>query len=122
MRTLTLLLLLISAAAAERSLPFGIHPCFEPKWCAPGRFGEFTSSEFSFLLNVTAGDAVRHAFTSLFQFGTFARHPDLRVIVLETGAGWMGHWIDRMDAVYHSPQGLPVRGLLPELPSHYFHE
>jgi predicted TIM-barrel fold metal-dependent hydrolase len=110
----------VFAAAAERSLPFGIHPCFEPKWCAPGRFGEFTSSEFSFLLNVTAGDAVRHAFTSLFQFGTFARHPDLRVIVLETGAGWMGHWIDRMDAVYHSPQGLPVRGLLPELPSHYF--
>jgi predicted TIM-barrel fold metal-dependent hydrolase len=110
----------VFAAAAELGLPFGIHPTFEPKWAAPGRFGEMTSFQYSFFLNVTAGDAVRHAFTSLFQFGVLARHPELRVVVLECGASWIGYWLDRMDAVWAAPQGIPVRRLLPETPSHYF--
>ena len=108
------------AAAAELQLPVGIHPCFEPRWAAPGRFGRMTSAQFAFFLNVTAGDAVRHAFTSFFQFGTFEKFPDLRVVVLESGASWIGYWIDRMDAIYSSPQGIPVRQLAPELPSTYF--
>jgi predicted TIM-barrel fold metal-dependent hydrolase len=110
----------VFAAAEELGLPFGIHPSFEPKWAAPGRFGEFTSSRYAFFNNVTAGDAVRHAFTSLFQFGVFARFPGLKVVVLESGASWIGYWLDRMDAVYASPQGHFVREALPEPPSHYF--
>ena len=110
----------VFAAAQELGLPLGIHPCFEPKWCAPGRFGEYTSSKYSFFINVTAPDAVRHAFTSLFQYGVFATFPELRVVVLESGAGWIGYWLDRMDAVYGSPQGKLVRERLPEPPSAYF--
>jgi predicted TIM-barrel fold metal-dependent hydrolase len=110
----------VFAAAQELGLPFGIHPSFEPKWAASGRFGEFTSSRYSFFLNVVAPDAVRHAFTSLFQFGVFEKFPELRVIVLESGASWIGYWLDRMDAVYASPQGAVVRQVLPEKPSFYF--
>jgi len=110
----------VFAAAQERGLPLGIHPSFEPKWCAPGRFGEYTSSKYSFFINVTAPDAVRHAFTSLFQYGVFAAFPELRVVVLESGAGWIGYWLDRMDAVYGSPQGRLVRERLPEPPSAWF--
>ncbi len=110
----------VFAAAEELGLPFGIHPCFEPKWAAPGRFGEFTSARYSWFLNVTAGDAVRAALTSLFQFGVPARFPKLRVVVLEAGASWIGYWLDRMDAVYAAPQGLSIRAGLPEPPSHYF--
>ena len=110
----------VFAAAAELGLPLGIHPSFEPRWAAPGRFGDYTSAQFSFFLNVVAPDAVRHAFTSLFQYGVFARLPELRVVVLESGASWIGYWLDRMDAVYASPQGIPVRQLLPEEPSAYF--
>ena len=110
----------VFAAAQELGLPLGIHPSFEPKWCAPGRFGDRTSSRYSFFLNVVAPDAVRHAFTSLFQYGIFTKFPELRVVVLESGAGWIGYWLDRMDAVYASPQGRLVRELLPELPSAYF--
>ncbi len=110
----------VFAAAEELDLPLGIHPCFEPKWAAPGRFGEFTSSRYAWFLNVTAPDSVRHAFTSLFQFGVFAKFPQLRVVVLEAGASWIGYWLDRMDAVYHSPQGATVRPQLPEPPSFYF--
>ena len=110
----------VFAAAAERGLPFGIHPAFEPKWCAPGRYGDMSSSRYSFFINVTAGDAVRHAFTSFFQFGTFARHPELKVIVLECGASWVGYWLDRMDAVYASPQGMRLREELGDKPSEFF--
>jgi predicted TIM-barrel fold metal-dependent hydrolase len=110
----------VFAAAEELGLPLGIHPSFEPKWAASGRFGEFTSSRYSFFLNVVAPDAVRHAFTSLFQFGVFETFPELRVVVLESGASWIGYWLDRMDAVYASPQGAVVRQVLREKPSFYF--
>ena len=110
----------VFAAAQDCGLPLGIHPVLEPKWTAPGRFGEYTSGRYGFFLNVTAADAVRHAFTSLFQYGVFQKFPELRVAVLESGAGWIGYWLDRMDAVYASPQGVAVRPLLPEKPSHYF--
>ena len=110
----------VFAAAEELGLPLGIHPCFEPKWAGPGRFGPYTSSKYSFFINVTAPDAVRHAFTSLFQYGVFELFPELRVVVLESGAGWIGYWLDRMDAVYASPQGMRVRAALKEKPSFYF--
>jgi predicted TIM-barrel fold metal-dependent hydrolase len=108
----------VFAAAQELGLPFGIHPSFEPKWAAPGRYGEMTSIRFTFFINVTAPDAVRHAFTSLFQFGVFDLFPQLRVVVLESGASWIGYWLDRMDSVYEVPQGRTVP--LKEKPSHYF--
>ncbi|MDH3684730.1 MAG: amidohydrolase [Myxococcales bacterium] len=110
----------IFAACQELELPLGIHPAFEPKWCAPGRFGDYTSGKYGFFHNVTAGDAVRHAFTSLFQYGVFEKFPELRVVVLESGAGWIGYWLDRMDTVFGTPQGGPLRAIAPELPSTYF--
>lgn len=110
----------VFAAAEELGLPFGIHPSFEPRWAAPGRFGERTGMEYAFMNNVFAGDAVRHAFTSLFQYGVFELFPELRVVLLECGASWIGYWLDRMDAVYASPQGGLVRQRLPEKPSFYF--
>ena len=64
-----------------------------------------TDSSLSFLINVTAPDGVRHAFTSMFQFGVFEKFPRLKVVVLESGAGWIGYWLERMDAVYATPLG-----------------
>ncbi len=104
--------------AEELGLPVGIHPSFEPFWAGPGRFGQMTDASLRFLINVTAPDAVRHAFTSLFQFGVFDHFPKLKIVILESGAGWIGYWLERMDAVYASPlgQGVPLR----EKPSAYF--
>jgi predicted TIM-barrel fold metal-dependent hydrolase len=104
--------------AAELGLPVAIHPGFEPFWAAPGRFGRMTDASLAFLINVTAPDAVRHAFTSLFQFAVFEKFPRLKVVVLESGAGWIGYWLERMDAVYASPLGRAVA--LAEKPSFYF--
>src|SRR2546428_680498 len=102
----------------RENLAIGILPAFEPFWAAPGRFGRMTDASLSFLINVTAPDAVRHAFTSFFQFGVFDKFPRLKVVVLESGAGWIGYWLERMDAVCASPLGrnVPLR----EKPSLYF--
>lgn len=108
----------VFAAAAELGLPFGIHPTFEPAWALPGRYEGMTGIRNTFFINVTATDAIRHAFTSLFQFGVFDLLPDLAIVILETGAGWIGHWLDRMDAVYATPQGRSVP--LAQPPSTYF--
>ena len=48
----------------------------------------------------------------------FDKFPKLKVIVLEVGAGWIGYWLERMDAVFDSPLGKSVP--LMDKPSEYF--
>jgi predicted TIM-barrel fold metal-dependent hydrolase len=73
------------------------------------------------LASVTASDGVRHQFTTLFDYGVFDLFPQLKVIVLESGGGWIGYWLDRIDAVYgHTFIGTRVP--LEHKPSDYFRE
>jgi predicted TIM-barrel fold metal-dependent hydrolase len=73
------------------------------------------------LASVTASDGVRHQFTTLFDYGVFDAFPRLKVLVLESGAGWIGYWLDRIDAVYgHTFIGNRVP--LQHKPSDYFRE
>jgi predicted TIM-barrel fold metal-dependent hydrolase len=104
------------AAAQDLDVPLAIHPTFEPKWATPGRFEYLHRANF--FLNVTAADAVRHAFTTMFQFAVFDRFPRLKLVVLESGAGWIGYWLDRMDGYRASLLGIGVP--LKEKPSSYF--
>ena len=53
-----------------------------------------------------------------FQWGLFDRFPKIKVIVLESGAGWIGASLDRMDATYQTMLGESVP--LKEKPSFYF--
>ncbi|MGH8009285.1 MAG: amidohydrolase family protein, partial [Candidatus Binatia bacterium] len=70
--------------------------------------------------NVHGGQGPLQAFTALFQYGLFDRFPKVKVIVLESGAGWAGYLLNRMDAVYDSPMfGTTVP--LKEKPSFYFY-
>ncbi len=73
------------------------------------------------LASVQASDGVRHQFTTLFDYGVFDRFPRLKVLVLESGGGWIGYWLDRMDGVYgHTVIGQRVP--LENPPSYYFRE
>jgi predicted TIM-barrel fold metal-dependent hydrolase len=108
----------VFAAAEELGLPFGIHPSFEPHWAAPTRFGKMTGADTAFFQNVVLGNVIREGFTSLFQYGVFDKFPELKVVILEIGAGWIGYWMDRMDAVFESPLGRTVP--LEHKPSDYF--
>ena len=58
-------------------------------------------------------------FGTFFQFGVFDRFPKLRVVVLESQAGWIGYFLDRGDAIFNGTTlGATVR--LKEKPSYYF--
>lgn len=109
---------LLFAKAQELGVPLGIHPTIEPTWALPGRYDwKYLRGQFYFL-NITAGDGIRHAFTSFFQYGTFDKFPNLKLVLLEAGAGWIAYWLDRLDAVYASGVGMTVP--LKEKPSFYF--
>jgi predicted TIM-barrel fold metal-dependent hydrolase len=51
--------------------------------------------------------------------GVLERHPDLRVLVLECGGGWIAHWMDRFDEFLEAYEwALPAK--LSLTPSEYF--
>ncbi len=106
------------AKAQELDVPIGLHVSLEPQWCWPGRYDREYVRHQTFFLNVTASDAIRHGLTSFMQYGTFDKFPRLKIVLLEVGAGWIGYWLDRMDAVYDSVMGRGVP--LKEKPSYYF--
>jgi predicted TIM-barrel fold metal-dependent hydrolase len=110
------------AAAQDLDVPFAIHPTFEPQWTKGARMGSWENvKQLRLLASVTASDGVRHQFTTLFDYGVFHAFPRLKVIVLESGGGWIGYWLDRIDAVYgHTFIGTRVP--LVDKPSDYFRE
>jgi predicted TIM-barrel fold metal-dependent hydrolase len=112
----------VFAAAQDLDVPFAIHPTFEPQWTKGARMGPWEHvRQLRLLASVTASDGVRHQFTTLFDYGVFDRFPRLKVIVLESGGGWVGYWLDRIDAVYgHTFIGTRVP--LAHKPSDYFRE
>ena len=59
------------------------------------------------------------ACVGLIMGGVLERHPKLRVIFLESGCGWMPHWLERMDE--HSESWGHATQTLPIEPSAYFH-
>lgn len=112
----------VFAAAQDLDVPFAIHPTFEPQWTKGERVGDWQNvKQLRLLASVQASDGVRHQFTTLFDYGVFDKFPRLKVLVLESGGGWIGYWLDRIDAVYgHTFIGGRVP--LKEKPSDYFRE
>jgi predicted TIM-barrel fold metal-dependent hydrolase len=112
----------VFAAAQDLEVPFAIHPTFEPQWTKGTRMGPWEHvKELRLLASVTASDGVRQQFTTLFDYGVFDRFPSLKIVVLESGGGWIGYWLDRIDAVYgHTFIGTRVP--LQHKPSDYFRE
>ncbi len=112
----------VFAAAQDHDVPFAIHPTFEPQWTKGNRMGAWENvRELRLTASVQASDGVRHQFTTLFDYGVFDKFPRLKVLVLESGGGWLGYWLDRMDGVFgHTAIGQRVP--LENPPSYYFTE
>jgi predicted TIM-barrel fold metal-dependent hydrolase len=112
----------VFAAAQDLDVPFAIHPTFEPQWTKGERMGTWEHvKQLRLLASVMASDGVRQQFTTLFDYGVFDAFPRLKVLVLESGGGWIGYWLDRLDAVYgHTFIGERVP--LADKPSDYFRE
>jgi predicted TIM-barrel fold metal-dependent hydrolase len=112
----------VFAAAQDLGVPFAIHPTFEPQWTKGARMGAWENvRQLRLTASVTASDGVRQQFTTLFDYGIFDKFPRLKVVVLESGGGWIGYWLDRMDAIYgHTFIGRRVP--LEHKPSDYFRD
>jgi uncharacterized protein len=54
--------------------------------------------------------------------GVFERHPRLRVVCVEADAGWVPHYMYRMDHAYQRHRNWLPAGALSKLPSEYFRE
>src|SRR5215813_99471 len=86
----------VFAAAQDLEVPLAIHPTFEPiAFNVHHRFDNFGWAIW--YLNLFAGQGVQQAFATFFQLGVFERFPRLRVVVLESQAGWIGYFLDRGD-------------------------
>jgi uncharacterized protein len=89
-------------------------PAYEPIWTAAEEVGmTIAIHEGSSVIVPTLGadrpfnplilHAVSHAFeemlacAQLIAFGVLERHPDLRVVFLESGGGWVPFWLERLD-------------------------
>lgn len=105
--------------AAALGVPMGIHPTLEPFWAAPVRFKRIGRSR-EFFYNVMLKQGVQQAFLSFIGMGTLDRFPDLKLGVLEAGAGWIGSFLDRADAVCETPTGIMAD--MKRLPSEYFRD
>ena len=112
----------VFAAAQDLDVPLAIHPTFEPQWTKGTRMGSWENvKQLRLLASVAGADGVRHQFTTLFDYGVFDTFPQLKILVLESGGGWIGYWLDRIDAVYaHTFIGNRVP--LKMKPSDYFRE
>jgi predicted TIM-barrel fold metal-dependent hydrolase len=113
----------VFAAAQDLDVVFAIHPGFEPEWAKGARFAaaDWTGARLQLMETVRGPDGVRHQFAACFDLGLFERFPRLRLLVLESGGSWVGHYLDRMDAVFeHTPiyAGPSLKGK----PSDYFRE
>ena len=105
------------AKAQELDIPVAIHPMAEhPKIRTYQRFDGMRSARW--MQNALGMQGPQQAFYGLFQWGLFDRFPKIKIVVLESGAGWIGAALDRMDTTYETALGKSVP--LKEKPSTYF--
>ena len=86
------------AEAQESGLPVTIHPHDSVK--APGviqGYYKITYSDTYWWHLTTAVLDMPLAVASLFQGGVFEKFPGLKIVILESGCGWLPWWLDRMD-------------------------
>lgn len=54
--------------------------------------------------------------------GVFERHPKLKIVCVEADAGWVPHYMYRMDHAYERHRYWLPAGALSKMPSEYFRE
>ena len=64
--------------------------------------------------------ACQEALLSFFSHATFDRFPQLKLGVLEAGAGWVASFLDRIDSIHKTTGVLGMLGDLKSQPSDYF--
>jgi predicted TIM-barrel fold metal-dependent hydrolase len=105
------------SALEEADLPLAFHPAGHQDVMGAARGLSACMAPGTHHANILMIDDYL-TLSNLVYGGVLERHPKLRVAILESGGGWIGHWIDRMDEFYESydwcTPGLSLK------PSEYF--
>ena len=107
------------------------HPDWAPFWHAFEETGIIASIHLGGRLTTTLQEeplvmissttiGCAEPFAILILGGVLERHPDLKLISAETGFGWWGYFLDRMDTVYRRHRYW-TQSDLPQEPSFYWH-
>ena len=112
------------AELQELDMPVGLHVNGGPNFTGQEWYPETQAqSGVSWWYSLMLSEDVQQAFTTFFQGGVFDRFPRLKVIVLESGCGWIAWWLERMDSVFRVNGRLGPRIYAPKIklyPSEYF--
>ena len=105
----------------EHDLPIGFHTAVHEdflghQWISEEKT-DFMDESFVYFQCVPLVADVQAAFAALFQGAVFDRFPKLKVNLLECGAGWLPHALDRWDSKFHK---IGYKTGLSHLPSEYF--
>ncbi len=101
-------------AAVELELPVSFH-------ILTMRSGETRGPRINTFLSIIRGN--QDIMGTLIFGGVFERHPNLKVVCVEADAGWVPHYMYRMDHAYKRHRNWLAPGVeLSKLPSEYFAE
>lgn len=101
-------------AAIDMGIPLSFH-------ILTTRGGRTRGPRLNTFLSIVRG--VQDIMGTLVFGGVFERHPDLRVVCVEADAGWVPHYMYRMDHAYKRHRNWLQPGVnLSKLPSEYFAE
>ncbi len=111
------------AECEEIGLPIGIHVSSTPKHVGHELYpSSWTVNPWFF--NVYFNGDCQLAFTSFFQGAVFDRFPNLSLGVVETGCGWIAHWLYLMDEKIDRREfyktGYVTNTKMKMMPSEYF--
>lgn len=112
----------IWAALQDAEIPAIFHPAlnenfFGSQWINSGQEGITDDRYLLYMESCAVVVDVQAAFAQMFQGAVFDRFPKLKLVMLETGAGWIHHALERMDQKYAR---VGSRSPLKYLPSEYF--
>ncbi|MGH7962226.1 MAG: amidohydrolase family protein [Candidatus Binatia bacterium] len=112
------------AKAQELDVPLAYHPTADPgPLDVHKRFDDLAqynkaNFDFTWYADVLVAQGMIQSFVSLFHYGLFDRFPTVKMVVLESQAGWIGYLLDRMDATFKGAIGRTA--MMKEKPSTYF--
>ena len=86
-------------AAEDLGIPISLHVTGNVHGVGGDLYPRSYTAPFWWFLVTDMGD-VLIAFTSLFQGGLFERFPELKIVVVEAGSGWLPFWLERMDGLF----------------------
>jgi uncharacterized protein len=110
------------AAASELGLPLSFHILTAKDGNVTGKnpLGGTRGPKMNGFMTIIRG--CQDIMGTLIFGGVFERHPKLKVVCVEADAGWVPHYMYRMDHAYDRHRYWLTAGKLSKMPSEYFRE